>query len=186
MLEQTMVQYGAPTLAGLKTGSLFSVHAENPATVAREVERIDRILQPKGVRLTIMKHGDRLALLYLYREAQLKQCLACPNAQEMLTQCGYCNPSVDDALNTLRKKLADQENFPHEIGLFLGYPLSDVTEFMRHYGKKCLLSGCWKVYSEEAKAIRTFEQYRRCKKLYSKRFHTGTPFIKLTVATKSA
>ena len=138
MLEQTMVQYGAPTLAGLKTGSLFNADAHSPAAIAREVENINRILQPKGLRLTILKHGNRLALLYLYREAQLKQCLACPNTQELLMQCGYHNPTVDDALHTLRQKLAEQEDFPHEIGLFLGYPLSDVTGFMRHCGKKCL------------------------------------------------
>lgn len=186
MLEQTMVLHGAPTLAGLKTGSLFSVHTDGIPDIERDVERINQTLEPKGVRLTVMKRGQRRVLLYLYREAMLSQCLACPKAGKVLRQCGYGRLTVCGALDTLRERLSAQEGFPHEIGLFLGYPLTDVTGFMRHGGKNCLFCGCWKVYGEEAAAMRTFARYRKCTELYSKRFYTGTPLNKLTVAARSA
>ena len=42
--------------------------------------------------------------------------------------------------------------FPHEIGLFLGYPFEDVMGFIENKGENYLCSGCWKVYSCEQDA----------------------------------
>lgn len=48
------------------------------------------------------------------------------------------------------------KDFPHEIGLFLGYPLEDVQGFIenRAEGYKCV--GCWKVYGDEEYAKQEF------------------------------
>jgi hypothetical protein len=181
-----IVRHGAPTLAGLKTGSLFSVRAQDTEVLKRNIARVNHALEPKGVRLTVMKYGCGRVMLYLYREAQLAQCLACPRAAGLLCQCGYRQLTVSGALHTLRSRLAAETGFPHEIGLFLGYPVSDVVGFMRHCGKNCLLCGCWKVYGEEEKAIRTFARYRKCSAIYSRLFDNGYPLTKLTVAVKTA
>ncbi len=186
MLEKLMVQHGAPTLAGLKTGSLFTVRADTAGALGPEMERINQTLARKGVRLTVMRQGKQGVLLYLYREALLTQCLACPKAQSLLRECGYRNFSVQNALDTLRERLQRQEGFPHEIGLFLGYPLPDVAGFMRNQGRNCLLCGCWKVYGEEEKAMHAFAQYHKCTGIYTKRFQTGSSLEKLTVAAKPA
>ena len=37
-------------------------------------------------------------------------------------------------------------DFPHEIGLLLGYPPEDVSGFIENGGKNFLCSGYWKVY----------------------------------------
>jgi len=186
VLETLIVQHGAPTLAGLKTGSLFSADAFSEEQMERDAARVNQTLEPRGVCLAIMKYGNRRALLYLYREALLAQCLACPKAARLLGDCGYHNLTVLGALTTLRERIAAEDGFPHEIGLFLGYPLSDVTGFIRHGGKHCLLCGCWKVYGEETKAAHTFARYRKCTDIYSKLFQVGYSLAKLTVAAKSA
>ena len=41
---------------------------------------------------------------------------------------------------------AEAADFPHEIGVFLGYPLEDVVGFIRHRGKCFTCCGCWKSY----------------------------------------
>ena len=186
MLEQTIIRHGAPTLAGMKTGSLFSINTGSMEAIEREARQISQTLEAKGVCLTIMKQGENRALLYLYREALMEKCLACPKAQEMLRAFGYDRLSVNGALYTLRQRLAIQESFPHEIGLFLGYPIADVSGFIRNRGKNCLLCGCWKVYSERDKATRTFARYRKCTDIYSRRFYTGSSIQQLTVAARSA
>jgi hypothetical protein len=45
--------------------------------------------------------------------------------------------------------------FPHEIGLFLGYPADDVEAFIKYEGKNYASSRYWKVYHniEEANEI---------------------------------
>ena len=48
MSDEMIIEYCAPTLAGIKTGSLFSIHGEDPERVLHEVQRINRIFYGKG------------------------------------------------------------------------------------------------------------------------------------------
>lgn len=49
--------------------------------------------------------------------------------------------------------------FPHEIGVFLGYPLSDVRGFLEDEGRNCAYVGYWKVYDNVHSKIRLFQRY---------------------------
>ena len=53
--------------------------------------------------------------------------------------------------------------YPHELGLLLGYPLADVKGFIENKGKCYLCSGYWKVYKNEREAKQTFFLYRLAK-----------------------
>ncbi len=63
----------------------------------------------------------------------------------------------------LQKRIAEKPEFPHEIGIFLGYPLEDVDGFITHQGENCKLCGCWKVYGNVEQARRTFANYEKCR-----------------------
>ena len=49
--------------------------------------------------------------------------------------------------------------FPHEMGLLLGYPIEDVVGFMEHSGKEYLYSGYWKVYENVPAKKQIFTRY---------------------------
>jgi hypothetical protein len=66
-------------------------------------------------------------------------------------------------LRYLAKRFRESEEFPHEIGFFLGYPPEDVLGFIRHRGARCKLCGTWKVYSDVEKARLLFGEYARCR-----------------------
>ena len=51
--------------------------------------------------------------------------------------------------------------FPHEIGIFLGYPLWDVEGFLKNNGENSIGNGYWKVYDDLAGALRTFASFDR-------------------------
>lgn len=53
---------------------------------------------------------------------------------------------------------------PHEIGIFLGYPLIDVAIFANCPDKKCLSVGYWKVYSNIDEAKKIFNRYDMARK----------------------
>ncbi len=55
-----------------------------------------------------------------------------------------------------------EAEFPHEIGLVLGYPPADVSGFIRHKGANFLACGGWKAYSDPEAALRTFQRNRFC------------------------
>lgn len=83
----------------------------------------------------------------------------------LLETAGYFRGNtVEEDLERLSQRLCRSEGvFPHEIGLFLGYPPEDVTGFVRHRGQNFKFCGHWKVYSNEQKARRIFECYDRCR-----------------------
>ena len=93
-----------------------------------------------------------------------------------------CIRDRDDALGHLKRRLLEKENFPHEIGLFLGYPLRDVIGFIRNEGKNCKCADCWKVYGDEREAKKIFEAFRKCREVYLRLWKEGRSVSNLTVA----
>ena len=93
MQEELIVQLCSPTLAGLKTGSLFSCPYQSERELADDVRRLNRRLAPRGVRVLVLRVRRR-ALIYLYRPSSLKKDLADDAAAALLKGFGY---SVDSA-----------------------------------------------------------------------------------------
>ena len=101
---------------------------------------------------------------------------------EYLTNCGYCDFTADGAIRHLAGRICESQEFPHEIGLFLGYPLADVVGFVENKGKNCLCTGFWKVYGDEQEAKKQFARYQKCREIYARLFENGRSLGKLTVA----
>ena len=69
MSEEILIRQGAPTLAGIKTGSLFPCPCDDREALLTDVRRLNRQLVPKGLCLLPIRFKDGQALLYLYRPA---------------------------------------------------------------------------------------------------------------------
>lgn len=184
MLEKMVVDHGSPTLARLKLGSLFMAAVNED--FERELAEVNAILKPKGVALTVLCWREGRALLYLYRQDELAHELEDVDVQAFLNHFGYVGTDVQDALGRLQLRLESSQTFPHEIGVFLGYPLTDVIGFIRNGGQNCLCCGCWKVYSNECDALRAFARFRKCKEVYGRLFASGCPLSRLTVCARTA
>ena len=181
-LEKYLVEQCAPTLASLKTGSLFGVIEDDAGELTRQVAEWQAQLAPKGLILTILRYRRGRALIYMGRLSQLKRDLACPGAEELLRSCGYEHENTEDILRQLRRRVCTCESFPHEIGLFLGYPPEDVRGFIEHQAKNCKCTGCWKVYGDVDQARKLFERYRRCTDICCAQLERGKSIERLTVA----
>ena len=68
---------------------------------------------------------------------------------------------------------ACKDFFPHEIGLFLGYPVQDVLQYVATGGIGCLFCGYWKVYAEPEKARLLFSRYNECKEQFALQIKKG-------------
>ena len=130
----------------------------------------------------ILRKTDKAALIYVCRLEKLARDLKNPGVAEFLQVCGYEKTDPGSALEKLQERVATQENFPHEIGLFLSYPLGDVIGFIENAGHNSKCCGCWKVYVNECEAIRTFARYRKCKDVYQRLYREGRSVLQLTVA----
>ena len=186
--ETVMIEQCAPVLAGLKPAGLFRYETRDCADLARRVRSWNEQLNGKGLRVRVMKGCARTHrfLVYVYREAQLSAVLADKAVQEFLRQEGYQLPAEQEQtgalLNQLSRRLCCQAEFPHEIGVFLGYPLPDVVGFIENRGQNFTCCGCWKSYGEPTAARRRFDQLSKCTAVYLRLFHSGTPIARLTVA----
>lgn len=67
---------------------------------------------------------------------------------------------ADMNFDNKNSRFTEDFEFPHEIGIILGYPLMDVRDFILHNGKNYLICGYWKVYHNADLARKTFEYYQ--------------------------
>lgn len=181
-MERCLVAYCAETLAGIKTGSLFTCHFESDGCARRAIRDWNRILSDRGVALLPLRLRGGCALIYVYRRKLLQRELEKPEVAALLTDCEYGPCAVCCALRCLRSRMKNTEEFPHEIGVFLGYPIEDVRGFIENQGRNCLCTGVWKVYGDRSGAEKTFRRYRRCRQTYMSLWQKGMSIRQLTVA----
>ena len=105
------------------------------------------------------------AIVYIYRPSALRRDLDTEGARDLLDELGYPpRSSPERCISELSVRLRRHKSFPHEIGLFIGYPPEDVRGFIersrRRLQKRGLLEGirrcgcCRKVVSQVQKVHR--------------------------------
>ena len=184
-LQAALIEHCAPTLAGLKPASLFRFQPEEGRAFPAEFLTCRRALEGRGLVLTLLKGCRRTGayLVYLYRRAALDRLLGQAEHAGFLREMGY-EPWTESrgCLRQLAARLCLEGEFPHEIGVFLGYPLEDVKGFIRHKGKNFTLCGCWKCYGDPGEARRQFRRFKDCTNDYRRRFAAGATLSQLAVA----
>ena len=181
MSEELVIRQAAPTLTGIKTGSLFPCPCEDKAALLAEIRAFNRRYQARGLCLLPLRFTKGKALLYLYRPARLKIDLKNELARRTLGNAGYLDESPERCIVNLIRRFQGEE-FPHEIGLFLSYPPEDVQGFIENHAQNFKLSGLWKVYGDEAYARAAFAKYKKCTDIYCRSWRSGASLEALTVA----
>ncbi len=180
MSNETLIRCCAPTMARLKTGNMFTCPFETREEMTAELRQLNLRLRRKGLRALPLKWRDGKALVYLYRPRLLERDLRDPLARRLLAECGYESCSANFCLARLMARLRREEDFPHEVGLFLGYPPADVDGFM-HRKEHYKVCGLWKVYDDVEGAVRQFERCRHCTEVYLRRYAQGYSLDRLAV-----
>ena len=182
--EQLLAAQCAPTLAGVKAASLFCWRTADARAAEATMGAWDRAMEPSGLRLRVLRRcpEEGAFLVYVYRERQLAALLADEAAADFLRAEGYRSGGCVSMLDQLAQRLGAGGAFPHEIGVFLGYPLEDVKGFICHGGRNFTCCGCWKAYGDPAQARALFSRYHRCTALYRSLLEQGVPLRELIVA----
>ena len=181
--EAVLVRQCAPTLAGMKPGSIFCFN-HSPLEVSRQkVCQWNNQLAPFGLTVQILleRPGSNSVIVFVYRHDRLEQMLSDNAYQSFLEGAGYTGTNLDGLLEQLACRLRTQPEFPHEIGVFLGYPLRDVIGFIENRGRNFTCCGFWKSYGNPAEMQVCFACYRRCIQTYVAMFEQGIPIERLAV-----
>ncbi len=188
----------------------LNVTQEHKMYCARSVvSYYSQMLSDYGFCMRVCAEYDDKICIFAYRPNLLKSVLTRFCVKEVLHQHGYITDDAEDQINELIYRLAlyhadrdalsvpidlSQRNdvdrcapFPHEIGLFLGYPVEDVVSFINSAGAESVSVGQWKVYHNNDRAQKQFEVMRRWEEFLLERFNTGSSFKELlTMSYKKA
>lgn len=180
MCEELIIRQCAPTLAGIKTGSLFPCPYTDRKEIQNEIRSFNQEYMRKGLCVLPLRLYNNRVLLWLFRPNQLKEDLNNPLSASILKECGYTCGTYGDCIATLVRRFKETDIFPHEIGLFIGYPPADVYGFIKNNAQNYKLCGLWKVYDDEKYARHLFQKFRKCTELYYSLWESGCSLEKLT------
>ena len=182
LFENRLIDQCAPTLAGVKPGSLFPYTAEGE-NISEILDDWNNKLAGRGICLRQLRENDNRHLILLYRPKAIERILRDKTVSSFLKKYGYCGcAKPEEYIEILSRRMNGTSSFPHEIGVFLGYPLHDITGFIDNEGKNSCCCGYWKVYGERDAAERCFQRFNKCTSIYKRLFDSGKTVLQLTVA----
>jgi len=184
MSDEMIVEFCSPTLAGIKTGNLFSCEYSDYKQLVKDLRRVNNIFVKKGIKAIPIRYLNHRALIYIFRPSLLERDFCDKDTANLLITLGYDVKDTTACVRCLSKKLEmikSSKDFPHEIGLFLGYPIEDVKGFIKHKGECSKCIGCWKVYGDVLKAEDTFNRFKKCTNDYVARYKQGTSLEQLII-----
>lgn len=182
MLEKLIAYHCAPALAGIKVSNMFACYKDKYPNAKDEIVLLNYELNKKNIYIEIICECEKRLLLIVYRKNKLQEQLRRNNVTTFLNSYGYSGcTSISDYLNVLKERLKNKE-FPHEIGVFLGYPIEDIYGFLYHKEEGCLLVGEWRVYSDEENAKIMFLRFRKCRAALLKRVNDGNTLAQIFCA----
>jgi hypothetical protein len=148
-----------PVMAGVKPASLVSVlRSQSGDAWERRGVGICRDL---GISAFPLRKSQRGTLVLLFRRRYLIRRALTGVPGRYLRSLSYpteCGPEA--CLARLKARLTESDAafspFPHEVGIFLGYPPVDVIGFCSGKPSPYGCRGYWQVYHRPEKAQRTF------------------------------
>lgn len=165
-LEERLVFHCGPAMTGIKPSNIMSFKYQEYLCIKDTLKNIENSLKRRGIFFETLFTSEAYVLIMIYKESVLETCLKCEVGKKILKEQGYPNCSnAYEYIEFLKKRIKDSNGeFPHEIGVFLGYPIEDIMGFIKHKGRDFKLNGYWKVYGDEKKASGMFQKYNECRK----------------------
>jgi len=113
-----------------------------------------------------------------YNPQALFDTITQPEKSVFLKGFGYVSRgSLEDYLGLLKERFCAYgasasgsgekgSSFPHEIGVFLGYPLKDVKGFIERGSVPLTSMGRWQVFGESGQSIQLMQMHRKAEKVF--------------------
>ena len=180
-LETQFILQCASLIAGLKPSNLLIISKGNEKNVRR-------ILKGTFLSfLTLARMEDKTTLL-IYDPLLLQQYLTRDDVQIFLQELGHQEKDLSELLREVQRRYEAYANktgdFPHELGLLLGYPVEDVRGYIMHKGKNALCTGYWQVYENPVEKKTIFQKYEEAKEKFIRLFSNGTGLKELLATPK--
>ena len=126
----------APLITGLKVSNLFQIDS-------RHYKRLCEILDKSNFSFCGLGGRNGSVSLLIYQKEWLEQFLQQEEVRILMHRLGYRDLHLERVLTKFRSRyiryMQKKQQFPHEMGVLLGYPPEDVEGFIIYEGKKLRL-----------------------------------------------
>lgn len=160
----------APVLAGVKPSNILTLKNISEQEVADSLKEM-------GISYNMLCDSGARKVWLIYRREEILKIIEKEEYRTFLNTLGYQNFALDEMLRILNLRFEGYQKqcaeFPHELGIFLGYPLADVKGFIEHKGKDFLYQGYWKVYGDVEECKRMFSIYNVVKEEFIREMRAG-------------
>lgn len=169
-LQFWLVSQCAPFLKRLKTACIMNIEKYY-------CSKLGGILAGTDIEYRFLRVDEDRCLLFLYRQRELADYLDRADVRGFLMAYGYPCRSMEEILDRLSERVRGYSCrglcFPHEIGVFLNYPVEDVRCFIEQKGKGGYMTGYWRVYHDPVKAQLIFQAYDKARTSAVNEYLTG-------------
>lgn len=170
-IELQLVLQCAPLFSGLKISNLFIIDEKE------NFENFVPIFNGSEISVYYLVHIGNRKIFLLYKKDLLNQYLMRQDVNRVMENIGYGTKKINESLNIFLKRyqyyLENRNHFPHEMGLFLGYPVEDVEGFIYNQGKNYLCTGYWKVYKNLQEKKLLFQKFDYVKEIMTLLIYQG-------------
>ena len=174
-LDEVIVRHCSATLAGVKPSNLVTITYSDIDDAEKQIDFLNKILNAKGVFLRKIKFlANNRILLFVYNEENLKNHLFQPEEKQFLKEVGYpIFQGFQKNLEKLEWRFTQTNSVPHEVGVFLGYPILDVRGFIENHGCNFKCACRWKIYGDESYSMNLCRKYCECEQICLAKFQNG-------------
>ncbi len=174
-IKYCLINFAAPVLEKQKPAGLMTIWKYHLDEYTKEkLRRMDRWENVRDSKIEVLYETKLYFLLLCYQEEMMEQELQKKIDSSVLIEYVNCL-GTNEKLELLKYKLEQhylgKAEFPHEVGLFLGYPIWDVEGFIVHKGQDYKLCGYWKVYDDVPGALLKFKKYDTIRKRELEQFY---------------
>lgn len=178
-LEVKIANQCAPVLAGVKPSNMLVL--EN-----KHIRDVVRVLEGTGLSWRCLYAGEEKNIWLLYRKEAMEETVLGKEQMLFLRELGYEEDTLERMLIKFSQRFRQYRKdknlpFPHEMGVFLGYPMADVKGFIKYEGKNYLYCGYWKVYENVEERKELFRTYEEIRKVFVEEARKGKNLWQITM-----
>lgn len=178
-MREKIASQCAPVIFDVKPSNLLILESADE-------ELLQNMMRKMGLNCQLFYQNGTKSIWFVYRTERMRSLLMDPEIASFFEEKKYRRIQeipVEHVIGRVGKRFAchkrGRTEYPHELGLLLGYPLCDVKGFIENNGKGYLCSGYWKVYENEQQARKTFALYRMAKQFAMEMVHAQMEFWEL-------
>lgn len=166
-LMYTFANHCMPTLLKIKPASILNFMKKNMVGELDFIKKLSLELRKFDAEYELLHESKTAYCVLIYNKQLLNKIFFQYANHPIMKQKGYFkdNQYFFENIELFRLKFMEYKQsrgneFPHEAGILLGYPIADVEEYIKNNGENYLLCSYWKVYHNVEDALQTIEIFK--------------------------